>query len=173
MKPRRPSPDSYRSGGKARRSIPVPEVIWQHVFTFVSPLSLGRLLCVNRAFNHCLTGNFGPKSKQVAQGHLKPLEPEAIWIISRNRHYPELPRPLSDLSDLGMWKLLLGRRCQICEASQPHGLGSHMVMEPRSGVSQSRTQVVWPFGIRACSTCLRKITRTVRPYSKKHVKLQC
>ncbi|KAL8952068.1 MAG: hypothetical protein Q9222_001979 [Ikaeria aurantiellina] len=95
---------------------PLPPELWQHVFRFVPPVFLGRLLRVNHAFHSYLTssGN-GSRSMEQASGRaIQPLDAEAIWAASRRRFAPGLPKPLRGLTELDMWRLLRGQVCQIC-----------------------------------------------------------
>ncbi|KAL8658117.1 MAG: hypothetical protein Q9226_001267 [Calogaya cf. arnoldii] len=59
--------------------------------------------------------------KEYTTGHeatarrgVRPLDAESIWAASRKRFAPGLPRPLRNLKELDMWRLLRGQACQLC-----------------------------------------------------------
>ncbi|KAL8860105.1 MAG: hypothetical protein Q9178_003369 [Gyalolechia marmorata] len=95
----------------------LPPELWHHVFRFVPPVFLGRLLRVNHAFHSYLTSNAAerkPEETSSYTGVVRPLDAEAIWAASRKRFAPGLPKPLRNLKELDMWRLLRGQACQLC-----------------------------------------------------------
>ncbi|KAL6720713.1 hypothetical protein ACLMJK_002638 [Lecanora helva] len=93
----------------------LPAALWQHVFCFVPPVFLGRLLRVNRTFNSYLTSAKALNSSEPpASGVLQPQDGEAVWVASRRRFAPGLPRPIHGMGELDTWRLLIGRNCQVC-----------------------------------------------------------
>lgn len=145
------------------KSSALPSVLWQHIFCFVPPVFLGRLLRVNHAFNTYLTPS---KSNQdvvrLTHSIMQPLDAEAIWVASRRRFCPGLPKPIHGLQELDMWKLLRGQDCQICgqiKAASPAVNAGH---NWESGPGEFAVKVVWPFGVRCCGPCLQKISKKVR-----------
>ncbi|MCJ1351859.1 MAG: hypothetical protein MMC33_001843 [Icmadophila ericetorum] len=134
--------------------------IWQHVFCFVPPVFLGRLLRVNRSFNALLTNK--ELSIPRAEGSLQHVSPESIWQASRKRFAPGLPRPLRELNELDMWRLLRGSDCQVCGEKKTL-LTTHGSTNPwNSGPGSNGVRVIWPFGIRTCADCLRVRTEKVK-----------
>ncbi|KAL8819031.1 MAG: hypothetical protein Q9223_002454 [Gallowayella weberi] len=106
------------------RSATLPAELWHHIFRFVPPVFLGRLLRVNHAFHSYLTSSTTesiPLDNAVRSG-VRPLDAESIWTASRKRFAPGLPKPLRNLKELDMWRLLRGRACQLC--GQTKELGS-------------------------------------------------
>ena len=149
---------------KLSQSSALPAVFWQHILCFVPPVFLGRLLRVNRAFNAYLTpGKLNEISNAVplSQSVMQPMKAEAIWVASRKRFCPGLPKPLDGVYELDMWRLLRGRDCQIC------GEGKETTSFPiadnpwKFGSGNASVRVVWPFGVRSCSSCLLKISQSV------------
>lgn len=144
------------------KSLALPAAIWQHVFCFVPPVFLGRLLRVNHAFNTYLTpgkddGDLLPLSSRMVQ----PLKAEYIWFASRRRFCPGLPRPLQGMTELSMWRLLRGRDCQKCGDSSFGSLTPNSDVPWESGPGQNGVRIIWPFGIRCCGSCLQKISKKV------------
>ncbi|KAL8766723.1 MAG: hypothetical protein Q9209_006592 [Squamulea sp. 1 TL-2023] len=109
-------PTKAVSAGSHKLPATLPAELWHHVFRFVPPVFLGRLLRVNKAFHSYLTPET-TQSKQMEvsfHGCVRPLDAESIWAASRKRFAPGLPKPLRDLNELDMWRLLRGRACQLC-----------------------------------------------------------
>jgi hypothetical protein len=142
------------------RSLLPPEV-WQHIFTFTPPISLGRLLSVNKRFSAYLDPSLPSISSSVTPlSHtvVSLRSPESIWQASRQHYHPWLPSPMQGYSELDMWRLALGSQCQFCgkiqKSSNPNTDTWHR------GPGESGVRGVWAFGMRACGTCLRE--RTVK-----------
>ncbi|KAL8995786.1 MAG: hypothetical protein Q9169_004544 [Polycauliona sp. 2 TL-2023] len=108
------SPGKAMPPRSQNRSNTLPAELWHHVFRFVPPVFLGRLLRVNRAFHSYLTSEVpGPTDASFSRG-VRPLNAESIWAASRKLYARTLPKPLRGLKELDMWRLLLGKSCQIC-----------------------------------------------------------
>ena len=157
--------DSLVTGtGSPTRILGSPQLgaeIWQHVFSFVPPLFLGRLLRVNSAFQKMLTPTDTKETPQATSGTLPYRSANSIWTASRKRFCPGLPRPVPGLNDLQMWRLLRGNNCQICGAKKPLST-THASPDPwRSGPGADGVRVFWAFGIRSCSPCMRKASEKV------------
>lgn len=141
----------------------LPAKLWQYIFCFVAPISLGRLLRVNHAFNACLTqSDFNKQDvKQTNHSIAKPLNPETVWASSRKRFCPGLPKPMRGLNELDMWKLFRGHNCQVCgelKASSPV-LKSENPWE--SGPGEVGVRIIWPWGVRICGQCIQKQSEKV------------
>lgn len=140
----------------------LPAVLWQHIFCFVPPVFLGRLLCVNHAFNSYLTpGNDREVPVSLPRSIMQPLRAEAIWVASRRRFAPGLPRPIHGLQELNMWRLLRGRKCQICGLVQNPMPVTNSENPWESGPGEFGVRVVWPFGLRCCGSCLQSVSKKV------------
>ena len=140
-------------------------LLWQKIFCFVPPVFLGRLLRVDHAFHDILKSS----RSYIAQAPLQSFnalhdqKSESIWIASRKRFAPGLPRPLFGQSELEMWKLIRGNRCQVC-GERKSLLTTSMVSSPwRAGPGLVGVRVVWPFGIRCCGPCLLGSSEQVGP----------
>ena len=142
----------------------LPPELLQHIFTFLPPLFLGRLLRVNRIINTLLDPNkVLPQVHHESQGCLLLLDQDHVWSVSRKRFIPGLPRPLSSVSELELWRLLLGSSCQFC--------GKRTTSDPLSAVSPwnsgpgtESVRIIWPFAVRSCGSCLS--TRLVKVISR-------
>ena len=144
----------------------LPAALWQHILCYVPPVFLGRMLSVNHAFNTYLTpGKSEEDPTPLPQcTTVQPLEAEAIWAISRRRFYPGIPRPIHGLKELDMWKLLRGKKCQICEKVKVD-LSIASPQDPwESGPGDTGVKIVWPFGLRCCGSCLQENTQKVLNY---------
>jgi len=133
----------------------LPPEVWQHVFAFVPPVSLGRLLSVNRTFNRLLDPSKDlPLASDPPKGRLSLRDQNHLWAASRKLFFPNFPRPMASLSELSLWKLLRSRACQYC-GKKSSGNTPHFPSAPWSaGPGPENVRVVWPFGVRACSSCL-------------------
>ena len=134
------------------------ESLWQHVFGYVPPVFLGRLLRISRSFNAYLSTAKGSQMEPFSPSgqEAEPSAAEKVWIASRKRFCPGLPKPLHGLHELDMWRLLRGTRCQICDRYKRHVYTSDLDNSWEKGPECDGQRFVWPFGIRCCSPCLRK-----------------
>ena len=133
-----------------------PPEIWQHIFTFLPPESLGRLLSVNRRFNSLLDVRTVLTAPQIHRlGHLRLRSQISIWLCVRRSFYPGMPRSLFSMPDPDLWKLLRGRKCQFCGRPDAPGLPGSTTTPWNSGPGPERVRLVWAFAIRSCSSCLR------------------
>ncbi|KAL9606203.1 MAG: hypothetical protein Q9179_000600 [Wetmoreana sp. 5 TL-2023] len=142
------------------RPATLPAELWHHIFRFVPPVFLGRLLSVNHAFHSYLTSSVAEKEPLVRSFRgrvgVQPLDAETIWAASRKRFAPGLPKPLRGLQELDMWRLLRGRICQLCGQTKSSGLLSNTENPWESGPGEQGVRVIWSFGIRSCGPCLEK-----------------
>lgn len=147
---------------KGRAPIMPPE-IWQHVFSYVPPVFLGRMLRVDRAFHALLTPNtsLDVNSKLNTMGALKVLSADSIWVASRKRFCPGLPRPLRRLNELEMWRLLRGNDCQICGERKSLLTTFDSTNPWQGGPGFDGVCVIWPFGVRCCGTCMENCSEKV------------
>ncbi|KAI4281101.1 MAG: hypothetical protein L6R38_003933 [Xanthoria sp. 2 TBL-2021] len=139
----------------------LPAELWHHVFRFVPPVFLGRLLLVNHAFHSYLTSST-PEPKPVdasLRSGVRPLDAESIWAASRQNYARGLPKPLRGLKELDMWRLLLGKACQLCGQTKDPApmVGDANFWE--SGPGERTVRIIWPFGIRSCGACLEKSSK--------------
>ena len=149
--------DYNASQGSTSQAPELPAVIWQHIFCFLPPILLGRLLRVNRAFNSFLDPAKANESmvQQLPHSIVQPLSAHAIWIASRRRFCPGNPKPLQGFQELDMWRLLRGRNCQICKETKSQYFTASTDNPWDSGPGDDGVRVIWQFGIRSCGTCLR------------------
>ncbi|EFE44111.1 hypothetical protein TRV_01129 [Trichophyton verrucosum HKI 0517] len=132
----------------------LPREIWQHIFTFLPPVSLGRVLQVNRTFKALLTtGQPELPSGRATPGSLKYVNPVHIWSISRKSFHSSMPRPLSPLSEMDMWKLIRGTSCQFC--NKAGSVQSPETSPFESGPGENGVRIIWPLAVRSCGDCLK------------------
>ena len=130
--------------------------IWRRIFCYVPPVFLGRLLRVDRTFHGLLnTPPLSPKDPAQDAGGPSQISAESIWISSRKRFAPGLPRTIPGQSELDMWRLLRGNVCQLCGEKKPLLTISESLDPWRSGPGSECVRVVWPFGVRSCGRCLQ------------------
>ncbi|KAK8095413.1 hypothetical protein PG999_013435 [Apiospora kogelbergensis] len=137
----------------------LPAEIWQHIFTFVSPRELGKLLLTNRAFHSYLNPSF-PVNEHAAhrpsvtsEGPLSMLKPDVIWQTARRRFWPRMPAPLRNHTELQMWRLACCKKCEFCDK---RGLPSPVAPnhKTRSGPGAHGVSIIWPFAVSSCGHCL-------------------
>lgn len=149
--------------GNPFQSPVLPAELWQHIFCFVPPVFLGRLLHVNHAFRSYLTTGKANEqdSEPVPHSIVQPLTPEAIWAASRRRFCPGLPKPIRGISELDMWRLLRGRNCQICSETKAPSLTLNPENPWESGPGEKGVRVIWPFAVRCCGKCIQESSEKV------------
>lgn len=131
----------------------LPMEVWHHVFTFLPPVTLGMLLRVNKTFHfHLAPRDMEFLNRSAVYGLLKPLSSNSIWSASRKAFHPGIPRPLADMTELEMWKLIGGTSCQFCGKSVSGSLSESLPWE--SGPGANGVRIIWPFGVRTCGACL-------------------
>ena len=148
------------------RARQLPDAVWHRVFTFLDPISLGRLLSVNKRFHKFLDPSSQTPSSPVSSNScLAPLKPDAIWQASRRLLWPRMPAPLKGRSELAMWRLAALRCCQFCghrDLSEGSPLGDQWHRGPGAkGVSP-----VFSFSIVCCGNCLT--TKSLKVGSNPH-----
>ncbi|KAF5019893.1 hypothetical protein F66182_8097 [Fusarium sp. NRRL 66182] len=143
----------------ADRARQVPAEIWQHIFTFLPPRDLGRLLAVNKLFHAFLapvSTNSFPRPNAVPSS-LPILKPEAIWQASRRLFWgARMPAPLKGRSELQMWRLICSVSCQFCGSK---GQKKPLTLSDqgwRSGPGPTDICPIFPFSIVTCGSCLTK-----------------
>ncbi|OBT61325.1 hypothetical protein VE03_09541 [Pseudogymnoascus sp. 23342-1-I1] len=140
----------------------LPAEIWQHIFTFTSPRTLGRLLRVNKIFRAYLDPQSPASTFVIASlsRSVVPLrQPEVIWQASRRLFRPWMPNPLDEMSELGMWKLSCNFVCDFCDKRQ-NSVSSVSPDQWHSGPGEAGVRPIWAFAIRACGPCLQ--LRTIK-----------
>ena len=155
-------------GGEAFATILPPEVL-QHIFSYVDPVSLGRLLAVNRLFCALL---YPGKSLPISDrdGSLRLLNQNLIWSNARRAFSTASPRPMVDMTELEMWKLIRGVACQRC-GRKSKGKAPSIASSPwSSGPGPDGVRTIWPFRTRICGSCLESTLMKVFVF---HLALYC
>jgi hypothetical protein len=177
------APLSSRPSQSSSSSLSLPSCkglspeIWQAIFLHLPPHDLGRLLRVNRAFLLYLTDIVRLPEGRRSSGILQLRTSDSIWVGSRKLYKtPGIPRPLRGLSERDMWALIGSnasrRTCQFChtpadqQQAAPSATTTTSVWEQGPGAHGVR--IVWPFGIRACGTCLLQRCKKVSNYASKN-----
>lgn len=135
----------------------LPGEMWQYIFTYLSPYSLGRLMKVNKTF-HSLLAPDGllPAPQLDAHGPLRLINQEHLWSLSRRAFLPGMPRPIFPYSELGTWKLVQGNGCEFCGRTNFRTSPPVSASPWAAGPGHDYVRVVWPFAVRSCGNCLRK-----------------
>lgn len=143
---------------KEDRSL-LPAEIWHHIFTFVPPKALGRLLRVNKGFNAYLnpTSPHKPPSLALLSKSATSLrQPEFIWQASRRLYRPGVPSPLEGFTELEMWRFACSTTCESC-GKQSKAMSSAPVMDPwHAGPGANGVRPIWLFKLRSCGPCLEE-----------------
>lgn len=135
----------------------LPE-IWQHIFTFLDPLTLCRLCRVNKSFASYLECGATPSARPdlSLKACLKPIDGEAVWALSRQAHLPSLPAPISGISEYDMLTLITQAHCQTCHRKPTMPRSNINMWQAGPGVDG--VTLIWPFKRRLCGTCFLKAT---------------
>lgn len=134
----------------------LPPEILQHIFSYVDPISLGRLLSVNHLFNVLLDPT-KPLPSSSTKSRILCLKPQNnIWISARTTHTSTCPRPMEDMPEIEMWRLIHGSRCQFCSKTPRNRIALlAMAASPwSSGPGPEGVRTIWPFRCRSCGPCL-------------------
>ncbi|KAJ9648366.1 hypothetical protein H2199_001220 [Coniosporium tulheliwenetii] len=107
------------TAGDASTCAKLPPEIWQYVFHYLHPSDLISLTSVNRAFRRYLTDVDLCRAGRSGQGRLAPVNPEAVWATARHLHCAARPKPLVGLTEMQMWQLTSGAKCQSCGKAAP------------------------------------------------------
>ncbi|OCT49171.1 hypothetical protein CLCR_04829 [Cladophialophora carrionii] len=135
----------------------LPPEILQYVFTFADPITLGRLICVNRTFRSLLdpTCPLPPKSASSKIKHLSIQKQDSIWTNSRKTFLHGFPKPMDAMTELDMWRLVRGHSCQYCGKRATQQL-SYSTSNPwNAGPGLDNVRSIWPFRVRSCGRCLQ------------------
>ena len=163
-KPKLSTTSSEDPVGEAYNVLELPVELWQQIFLHVSPNDLARCVRVCRTFKVFLTDTkavppIANKAEAKDLTKVRVFDSESIWAHSRKTFYPNMPRPLSRLTELQMLQLIGNLKCQFC-GRDPITLLPTTPFNCGPGVHGVR--VFWPFGIRSCGTCVEPNTLTVR-----------
>lgn len=145
----------------------LPPEILQHSFSFVDPVSLGRLLSVSRLFNSLLDSVKSLPSASSSNGALQLRPQNDIWATSRRRCFTGYPRPMEDMSELEMWRLIRGVKCQFCGKTSRDNIPLPATSPWNAGPGPEGVRPIWPFRCRSCGPCLEariiKVSSTWKP----------
>ncbi|OTA51939.1 hypothetical protein K449DRAFT_441084 [Hypoxylon sp. EC38] len=129
----------------------LPPEIWHRILSFVPPRALANLLCVNKLFNVYVDPSSRYQCKfppSPSRSSITLLKSDVIWQLSRRRFWPRMPAPLQQKTELDMWRLACGKRCQIC------GKADSASLDSSDDKRHCKSQPVWAFAIRTCGSCL-------------------
>jgi F-box domain len=143
----------------------LPCEMWQHIFTFLPPPSLGRLICVNKTFQALVSpGSILPPPQLAAHGRLSLIDTDRLWSLSRRAFFPGMPRPLFAMSELQTWKLIRGKGCEFCGKTNPSAVPLYSTSPWTAGPGNDYIRVIWSFAVRSCGKCLSTRLQKVRTY---------
>lgn len=141
----------------------LPMEIWHHIFSFLDPKTLGILLRVDRAFHSFLTSkDHDPLGSSSVDGILRPVSSSSIWSSSRKLFHPGMPRPLANMTELDMWKLIGTTSCEACGKNNLTNPTPTAPSTLEKGPGFDGVRIFWPFAIRTCLQCFLKYTKKVR-----------
>lgn len=160
-RPRLSGPDLPQGANLGQSSnkmlLHLPSEILQHIFCHVDPVALGRLIHVNRLFRSLLDPAVSlpqPSGVDKVVG-LRLRKQDLVWAISRKTFCTGFPRPLEGMTEIAMWRLIRGTLCFFCNTSpsRPH---HSVVLAPwDAGPGKDSVRTIWPFRVRACTSCLK------------------
>ncbi|EHK40639.1 hypothetical protein TRIATDRAFT_31581 [Trichoderma atroviride IMI 206040] len=137
-------------------SLQLPAEVWQHIFSFLPPHTLGTLLRVNKLFNQYLdpASPFTLSAPAFRVPSIVPaLLPDAIWRASRCLFWPRMPTPLSGKSELDMWRFACSRSCQICGQIDETNVAWDS-LPWRRGPGNNTVSPIFVFFVNSCGKCL-------------------
>ncbi|CAM1507312.1 Fc.00g069530.m01.CDS01 [Cosmosporella sp. VM-42] len=138
------------------RTKQLPAEIWHHIFTYLPPKDLGRLLTINKLFHNYLSPSpvaRPPSPSLTLPCILSALKPEVIWQASRRLWWPRMPAPLKGKPEYDMWRLACSLSCQFCSTTDD-------LLLPAGGDQWNRgpgakgVSPIFPFSIASCGNCL-------------------
>jgi hypothetical protein len=132
----------------------LPEIL-QHIFSYVLPTSLGGLLSVCKLFNSLLNPIAELPAPSIGLTSLTLRKQNDVWTRSRNLHLQGYPRPMDNMTELEMWRLLRVRRCQFCFRKARKGPAFMNATPWNGGPGPEDVRTIWPFRVRSCSSCLQ------------------
>lgn len=155
-----PGSSPPRPGGelsRTRRKVEdLPDKILRHIFMFLHPVTLGRLIRVNRRFHSLLDPSVPLQEDLAPTSQIALQSQDKIWAASRRRFLPGFPKPLEKLTELDMWRLIRGRSCQFCHAASSKERSETSTSPWSAGPGPVDVRTIWPFRIRSCGRCLEK-----------------
>lgn len=132
----------------------LPPEILQHIFSYVHPIILGRLLSVCKLFNTLLNPVETLPSPSPGIRGVTLRKQNDIWTRSRNLHLQGYPRPMENMTEIEMWKLLRVRRCQFCRRKAKRTPSFLNTTSWNGGPGPDDVRTIWPFRIRSCGSCI-------------------
>lgn len=161
-RPRLSRSQSMDAQGGAFKVLDLPVELWQQIFLHLSPIDLARCVRVCRTLKTYLTESKASPATNKAEAKdfskVRVFDSEAIWAHSRKTLHPNMPRPLSRLTELQMLQLIGNKMCQFCGRA-PSQL--HPTSPFNCGPGAEGVRVFWPFGIRSCGKCIEDNTLKV------------
>ncbi|EXJ88155.1 hypothetical protein A1O1_05083 [Capronia coronata CBS 617.96] len=154
--PSRPQTQPEPNSSRAKPALgSLPNEIQQHIFSFLDPISLGRIIRVNRSFRSLIdpAASLPEASGQARQLTLR--SQDLVWATSRKTFFQGFPKPMDAMTELEMWRLALGRRCQYCSSrGQPENMSLSTSSPWHAGPGLKNVRTIWPFRVRTCGSCL-------------------
>lgn len=142
----------------------LPGEMWQSIFTYLPPSSLGRLMCVNKIFHTLLAPNgVLPAQRLATNKPLSLMDQEHLWSLSRRAFFPGMPRPLFPRSEIETWKLIRATGCEFCGKRNTSTVPPASTSPWAAGPGNDYVRVIWPFVVRSCGNCLRARLQKVGP----------
>lgn len=122
------SPEAQHHEDGARR---LPVQVWQHIFCYLPPATLGKVLRVCKLFHELLDPLAAAETVDCSV--LEGLRADYIWRTSREMHAPQRQQQMAEID---LWRLICSQRCQFC------------------GLCDQSVQPVIQFSVVSCPECL-------------------
>ena len=138
----------------------LPLEVWQNIFVFNPPKTLGSLLLVNKGINALLDPDspYPEPATPHKRTHLARRQPNDVWQLSRKRFRPRMPSPLDGMTELSMWRLACAMRCSSCgKKAAPIAPQDQW----HCGPGENGVRPIWAFAESACGPCLKGQTAKV------------
>lgn len=163
-----PSQSNYSKASSLHVTDLPPETL-QQIFSYVHPITLGRLLSVCKLFSALLNPTEVLSAPSSGPENASLRKQNDVWTRSRNLHLPGYPRPMDSMTEVEMWRLLRVRRCQFCHRKAKRSPSFLNATPWNGGPGPDDVRTIWPFRVRSCGDCLRPRLRLVSMLAFDHV----
>ena len=132
----------------------LPPEILQHVFSFVDPYSLARLMAVCQAFSVLIDPSKTLPASRTAFQRVGLRDQNDLWALSRRAFAQYAPRPMKSMNELRTWQLVRGHSCHFCGKKPASKITSLSTVPWNQGPGSDGVRSIWPFQMRSCGPCL-------------------
>ena len=146
--------DAIQDGSWLEHATILPPEILQHVFSFVDPYSLARLMAVCQAFSVLIDPSRTLPASRTAFQRVGLRDQNDLWALSRRAFAQYAPRPMNSMNELRSWQLVRGHNCQFCGKKPVPKIESLPTAPWNLGPGSDGVRSIWPFQVRSCGSCL-------------------